>query len=149
MNKKAVSPLVATILLIAFAVSVGAIVMNWASGVSAAGNIGVCERLSLTITDQGNDICLDRVENKIRIVVENGPEDIDGFRISYLGGTSNVVDHVFAIGAGAIERIELPYNVAANGNPEKIKVIPFVKNNNDRIYCTESGQSFESIPSCS
>jgi flagellin-like protein len=32
MNKKAVSPLIATVLLIAFAVALGAIVMNWGSG---------------------------------------------------------------------------------------------------------------------
>ena len=35
LGKKAISPLVATVLLVAFAVSLGAVVMSWAKGVEA------------------------------------------------------------------------------------------------------------------
>lgn len=149
MNKKGVSPLVATILLIAFAVSVGAIVMSWAAGIAGSENTGVCGDVVLTVTDTGRDICLDRQNNFIEIIVENGPVKIDGFRVSYLGGTSNIIDYVFAIEAGAIQRASLDYNVGIYGNPKRLKVIPFIKNGDDRIYCTNAGDSFESIPECS
>lgn len=33
MNKRAISPLIATVLLVAFAVALGAVVMSWTSGV--------------------------------------------------------------------------------------------------------------------
>lgn len=35
MNKRGISPLIATILLVAFAVALGAVVMSWTSGVEA------------------------------------------------------------------------------------------------------------------
>lgn len=35
MNKKAISPLIATLLLVAFAVALGAVVMNWSQGIES------------------------------------------------------------------------------------------------------------------
>ena len=35
MNKRGISPLIATVLLVAFAVALGAVVMSWTSGVEA------------------------------------------------------------------------------------------------------------------
>lgn len=42
MNKRAISPLIATVLLVAFAVALGAVVMSWTSGVEAEPGAGAC-----------------------------------------------------------------------------------------------------------
>ena len=49
-SKKAISPLIATVLLIAFAVALGAMVMNWSSNLLSESSLeGVCEKAKISL----------------------------------------------------------------------------------------------------
>lgn len=155
MNKKAVSPLVATVLLIAFAVSLGAVVMNWTSSGSGDGSSAstskeaACEDVSVTILNKGSSkaICLDRDSKKIVIDLENGPTRIDGFRLSYLAKTSDFIDYNKAVEAGVLSHLELDYDPVLYGELRSVKIVPTIVAE-DVIYCTSKDISFSVIEDC-
>lgn len=153
MNKRAVSPLVATILLISFAVSIGAVIMNWtstASGVSADSEDGECARVSVDIILQdGNKlICLDRNKQKLILDISNGRKDIAGLRISYIGQTSDYKDFIKNVEAGVLAKLQIDYDPAVEGEISSVKITPIVGKPGDYIYCTESGETFQTIADC-
>lgn len=149
-SRKAVSPLVATVLLIAFAVSLGAVVMNWTSGAiqneSHDELNGVCNSVYISILDRGSSkaICLDRINNKIIIDIENGPMAIDGLRLSYLAKSSDFMDYIKKIEGGILSHVELSYDVALYGELSNVKIVPIVDDN----VCSEGGRSFSVITDC-
>lgn len=152
MNKKGVSPLIATVLLIAFAVSVGAVIMNWtssATGIESHGE-GDCGITSLNVVEINGqkEICLDRERKKIIITVETGQMQIEGIRISFLGSTNKVIDKNEQIEAGALKTFELSYDPAINGELNKIKLTPFIIPNEKKMYCADSGEIFNTIFDC-
>ena len=153
MNKKAVSPLVATVLLIAFAVSLGAVIMNWTvdNGVEEGDDTTMkpCEPVSISVLNRESEkaICLDRERNKIVIDIENGNAAIDGIRFSYISKASNFIDYSKNIEAGVLSHIELDYDPALYGELHNIKLVPFIEEK-DTLYCTTKGQSFSIIEDC-
>ena len=52
-SKKGVSPLIATILLIAFAVALGSVVMNWGLNLSLGKSSDKCSRVEIKIRNIG------------------------------------------------------------------------------------------------
>src|SRR3989338_6050937 len=99
-SKRAISPLIATVMLIAFAVALGAVVMNWGKGyiedqgIIPSGEIALespknqlspCEQpvqfQVLTISGR-QDICFDQVGNVINYGLENnGQVPLSGGKI--------------------------------------------------------------------
>lgn len=76
-SKKGISPLIATVLLIAFAVSIGTLIMNIGKDVIA--NIGDCNEVKLEVqTVNGKPLfCYDPGNKKINMMVKNtGSVDI-------------------------------------------------------------------------
>lgn len=153
MNKRAVSPLVATILLIAFAVSIGAVIMNWtstSSGVRADSEDGECSRVSVDVISQGSNdlICLDRDKQKIILDISNGRKDIAGLRISYIGHTSDYKDFIKKVEAGVLAKLQIDYDPVIDGEISSVKITPIVGTPGDYLYCTESGETFQTIADC-
>ena len=153
MNKRAVSPLIATILLIAFAVSIGAVIMNWtstATGVSSHEIDGECAKVSIkVISKAGNDlICLDRDKEKIFIDLENEGTDLAGLRISYIGHSSDYKDSIIKIEAGVLAKVPVSYDPVVNGELVSVKITPIVGTIGNYVYCTESGETFQTIADC-
>ena len=68
MNKRGISPIVATVLLIAFAVALGAMIMNWSSNIGDTEETG-CEDLVITET---TPLC--ELDNKIIPIAVNKDE---------------------------------------------------------------------------
>ncbi|MBA3064177.1 hypothetical protein FP803_01940, partial [Candidatus Woesearchaeota archaeon] len=100
-NKKAVSPLIATILLIAFAVALGAVVMSWGRSVdfSVEGQASErCARVDLSVEKIGGipQIFYGGSESNgfIKFTIENnGNEDIEGVIVWVIGEkNTNTID---------------------------------------------------------
>lgn len=150
MNKKAVSPLIATVLLIAFAVSLGAVVMNWTSGAiqesSPDEHFDVCENVKISVLMKNSEksICLDREKSQIVLDIENGPVSVDGLRLSYLAKDSNFVDYTKRIEAGILSHVALGYDVGLYGELSNVKIVPLI----GETLCTDGGESFSSISDC-
>mgnify|MGYP006282304345 CR=1 FL=1 len=84
MDKKGVSPLIATVLLIAFAVAVGAVVMNW---VASVGEHNACVEVEMSVAS----VCYDPELKHIVVKVQNGDHVVPGIRL-YAKGMQGVED---------------------------------------------------------
>ena len=149
-KKKAISPLIATVLLIAFAIALGAIIMNWGktyveeemeSSRSEYYAIKECERdIELNIKEVGNKpkLCYDydgSTNLTIDFILYNtGPREIEGVRIVVIGadGSINQTGSNFKIENTSIPPGGLLRNItsfivpSSFGDLVQIEFIPFL-----------------------
>lgn len=91
-SKRGMSPLIATVLLIAFAVALGTMIMNWSSGIDAEAGLSVCKDVSFEVTQP---VCAG--QNALTMVItNNGMGRIDGMEVGLgpIAGDSEVVMRV-------------------------------------------------------
>lgn len=147
MHKKAVSPLIATVLLIAFAVSLGAVLLTYMT------SLGECGGVSIEIAELEGEplICYNSNTNKLDFTIENsGREDIEYLKLS-LTGALNVdnVDVTRAIPRSETEKISVDYKMQYLGKLQKLKIVPVVFEDDDEVICpSEKILTIEGIPEC-
>ncbi len=147
MHKKAVSPLIATVLLIAFAVSLGAVLLTYMT------SLGECGGVSIEIAELDGKplICYNSNTNKLDFTVENsGREDVEYLKLS-LTGALNVdnVDVTRAIPRSETEKISVDYKMQYLGKIQKLKIIPVVIEDEEEVICpSEKSLNIEGIPEC-
>ncbi len=130
LNRRAISPLIATVILIAFAVALGAIVMNWGktyveeemeSSRTEFYAIKECERdIELKIKEVNNkpQLCYNYNESEtnleIDFMLENtGPRTIEGIRITAIGadqsinstGSNFLIENTSIVPGGALRNV--------------------------------------------
>lgn len=121
MNKKGISPLIATVLLIGFVVAIGAVVMFWGKGyveerTEKEGELSKaqleCTKINLKVIGTDGDIT---VENR-------GDVDIDAFKVKYYGGDyDGKLDEVYTK-VPPMGRAYIPSRLA-----DQVDVIPAIK----------------------
>jgi len=118
LNKKGVSPLIATVLLIAFAVSLGAVIMNW--GKSAFEEEEYVETepdfVKWYMGNNIGDVCYD--DTKITFNVKGDPAiNIKASKIIISGEKGNYFpDNVINIPQqGQMQRITIPFDISRYG----------------------------------
>jgi hypothetical protein len=102
------SPLIATVLLIAFAVAMGAMIMNWSSSLGDGGGGPDCSGIRLIMTPT---LCY--AENAIKLNIRNHGDEIEGLSVKI--SDDNIENQV-----------ELK-NSAMNQGDTLVKDIPFIK----------------------
>ncbi len=165
-NKKGVSPLIATVLLIAFAVALGAVVMNWGkdfvtSKMDSADklsniDLSCSNEINLaikTINDQST-LCYNNgtVKNITFMLQNTGTKDIDGIKIVVMdasGDNINITTNTsFVISAGSIKKGVIPVN---DFSISQIEFIPMMKIGGERTaqLCAKNSLIETSVPDCS
>lgn len=171
MLKKAVSPLIATVLLIAFSVTLGAIVLNFSQEstldlrdeASAKIERGLTCSLDLIIDvlEINNEkfICYNRSgTNNLEVIVENkGSASAKGIRVFLLDYNDNPTTKDLIVPLGAHNRTK--YNVSINETdtkdafvfpPSKIIISPILEYTDSTIdLCTDNRIDIEEIEKCS
>lgn len=159
-QKKGISPLVATILLIAFSVLLGAVVMSWgesyieekAEFVTGVEEISTgCDAIQLgVLTLQGVPQVCGR-GNMIEIWLDNGPNvDIWDVHTRLVGTTTAVVQESTLFGPiikGNAQKIEVP--AGSVGQIQQLKLSPKIKPRNEVVFCPDKALIIENIPPCS
>jgi len=152
MNKKALSPLIATIILIVISVGLGAVVMSWGEGyiekqaqfVQASGKseLTACDGIDIKIvtTSTGQKIC--KGTNYIEATLENPTgKPIDGFNINIIGDDTTTERIPQTLTRGDVQKIK----VQANTNKiELIKITPMIGATN----CAGKTITVEKIKTC-
>jgi len=149
MNKKAVSPLIATVLLIAFAVALGAVVMNWS--VKYAPATHGCDDMNIRFEELGNnpDVCFNAQQQTVIFTINNIGQSIDGVKATVIGTqSSQEIDSSISVNSNSIQKISLPYDAGVHGSPQKIVVRPSVIELGNSKVCQEKSVETEHIPSC-
>ncbi|MFP4118717.1 MAG: archaellin/type IV pilin N-terminal domain-containing protein [Candidatus Woesearchaeota archaeon] len=141
-NRRGMSPLIATVLLIAFAVALGAMIMNWSAGIDddAHGEDGhdsasVCGEVALSADGSA---CYG--DNKIRFDAKNtGSHRIDGIKLSI--STSSTEYEIKVKDSALIEEEtatkSVPY--AHAGGEAEVEFIPMVEDEDELHECGGSG----------
>ena len=155
MNRKAVSPLIATILLLFFAIGLGVIVMNWGRAqVEAASKCAVDTGLTIVELNQIPEICYAGAGEKgyIHFIVENGPNiDVEKLQITVIGAKkiyNTEIEDSIKKGNSLLK--DIPYDFDKFGDIRQIKICPKVVlyPGEDSILCPEQAIVFENIRSC-
>ncbi len=155
--KKGMSPLIATVLLIAFAVALGAMIMNWSTdiqpveddsrGVDATNN--PCTDVSFELKEVFGKQLFCYQDGKIRFNVEN-----DGFR-EISGVQLRTIDENLAEVTSDLVGSKLPiggtfdHQVAFNKDGKvHVELVPYVISGGTKQYCTKKKIVKDILPAC-
>ena len=137
--RKAITPLISTILLLVFAIGLGTLVMSWGNSDHVEG----CEDMSIDVTTLNGkpQICYDN--NNLNILLENNGKvkisKIDIILLNDIDYTSISTD--VNIEPGRFQRVSIPLQ---NSKILKIRVIP----NTYMDSCISKNIEFEQIETC-
>lgn len=135
-SKKGVSPLIATILLIAFAVALGSVVMNWGLNLSLGKSSDKCASVEIKIRNiNGAEICYGGfgANSYINFIIDNvGETDINGLAVWITGDKGTKISDLddVTIKKDALFEIkgkEVAYDSTAYGGIKNVQFIPKVK----------------------
>ncbi len=151
-RRKGIAPLVATLLLITFAVSIGFLFMSF-------GRAQVDLEATCTI-DIGMDfleiggqkqICMNRIKNDLTFTVQNGANiAVDGVMVNVIGterAESFDLNDAKMPKAGSYVT-HLGYNEELSGEIRQLKIIPKVVLFDTQEVCIEQALVVENVPNC-
>ena len=140
-EKRGMSPLIATVLLIAFAVALGAMIMNWSS--TFGEDTGPdCSKVSMIISPY---ICY--AENIIKLSVKNTGAIVEGVTIRVVD--ESVENEIrlkdSRLRSGKTLTREIPF---AKSGKAYVALTPSVKYKNEPVDCPEPVIEIANLPNC-
>lgn len=153
-NKKGVSPLIATVLLIGFAIAIAILVWFWygniikeqaeKTGASTSGKLACASEVKFSIKGS----CLNS-DDIVLIQVENKGTPIDDFRIA-LEGSLGTKSYNVGSTTSTTETKELsaPYDNSLIGNLDKVVLTPIITRDNTATLCSDQKQEIKSLKPC-
>ncbi len=155
--KRGVSPLIATVLLISFAVALGAVVMNWGRSIDMSSSDDKCSGVEMMIRATGYEVCYGGSgrDSYINFILDNGGSvDIDGLGI-WIVGAKGTKFHDFdniKIAKGQILDIKdqtVSYDLNTYGNINHVQFIPKVLQREGSIdICPKSAIKAVEVERC-
>ena len=156
MNKKAISPLASTIMLIVLAVGVGVVVMNWGRAeLEAESKCPVDTQLQLLTLNNEYQLCYSGSGDNgiIKATLENGPNtNVHSILITIIGSNkpynTNPADS--AIEKGYAAQIVIPYDFTIFGDVKQIKITPRIQTYSEEppMLCPEQAISLTTLRQC-
>ncbi len=146
-KKKGVSPLIATVLLLAFAVALATVVIQLEP-------FGKCKLTNVQISKLSNGqprICFNEKTKTVEFFVTNGDKKaIIGFKIRASGirDTLNIGNIPITLGQNEEKKVTFNYDVDTYGKIVELKIIPLINVSNRPMDCEIKGE-ITSIPLCS
>ncbi len=149
MQKRAMSPLLSTIILIGFAIALGGVVMSWGkAGYTAEKQVMECEQTSLSLVSYGENKGICSRDGILYFTMQNNGEmDLEGIKVSILGTNdiySGVIDR--KIDVADIVKLDIGYDDV--GKIEKIIFVPKFNDLEEGQLCPKNGFSIEDVGEC-
>ena len=157
LNKRGVSPLIATVLLISFAVALGSVVLNWGRNLDISKPGDKCTGISIEIRNLNTyQVCYagSGQEGYINFIIDNsGNIDTDGLGIWITGekGTKLLDLNELSIKQGELLDVKdksVKYDFNAYGSIKNIQFFPKVNINNELEICTRNSIKADNIGAC-
>lgn len=140
-EKKGMSPLIATVLLIAFAVALGAMIMNWSSSLGERGGPD-CSTVTMIINPY---LCY--AENMIRMSIRNTGDPIEAITMRVIDkdieNEIQIKDSKLA--SGSVLQKEIPF---VKTSPTYVALIPSIKYKDEVVPCPEPTIEISDLPNC-
>ena len=156
-SKKGVSPLIATILLIAFAVALGSVVMNWGLYLESGKPEDNCRGVEIKVRNvNGIETCFGGIGQKgyINFIIDNaGGIDINGIAIWMIGDKGTKLfdlDNVLIKKGSLFDKKdkEVSYDFSAFGSIKQVQFIPKVKPGQTTDICPKNAIKADNIAAC-
>lgn len=154
--KKAVSPLVATVLLLVVAIIVGVLVMSWGRAqLEEASECTIDVGLIFVELNQEPQVCYSGggAEGIITFIVENGARtSVEGLQLRIIGTkniyTTDLPDSYIDRGYSLMKTI--PYDFNLFGDIRQLRIVPKVRlqPGQEQIVCVEQALTIEKIGRC-
>lgn len=150
-NKRGLSPLIATVLLIAFAVALGAVVMSWGKAYVTMDDTEkvACSKAELKIheIEGGPELSFSRTENSVSFMIDNtGNVDIKGIRVWVIGERDNLITNIEEeIKQGYPLRKKIDYRFVTYGRIKEVNFIPKIEVEGEEIVCTNQAIGLSSV----
>lgn len=158
-NKKGISPLFATILLIAFSVALGAVVMSWgesyiaekaefAKGVQEVSRGCDAVYFSILQIQAIPQIC--QRGDSIEVFIDNGPNaDVLNIQAKVVGTDDvAVIDAILSRPLSKAGSEKASFAFAPVGQIRQVKLTPLIQSGRDVLYCPQRAVSLEGISQC-
>ena len=155
-NKRGLSPLISTLLLVFAAIAVGIIVMNWGRAtLEENAKCAIDTKMDLVYFNNEPQVCYGGSGDKgvIHFIVENGPSiEVERLHFRAIGEkgvlTTELDDSNIDIGSSIIK--DIPYDFDLFGNIRQIKITPMLVlyPQEPPLLCTEQGLVMENIKPC-
>lgn len=152
LNRKAITPLMITMLLISFAVAVSTGITRFGEAQLEEGaECAIETKLTLSTIGGKEQLCYNAAAKKISFTVENGLNiNIDGLLANVIG--SEKAD-TFDLNNAKMTKAgsyvgNLPYNTVVNGQIRQIKLTPKIRTPEGEAICVEQAIIREEVPAC-
>ncbi|MBT6774761.1 hypothetical protein HOA91_05320 [Candidatus Woesearchaeota archaeon] len=152
MNKRGISPLIATLLLISFAIAIGVVVMNFGQAqVELEAKCPINIGLKLSKISGEKQFCYDADKKEISFNVENGVNiNVEGLVVNVIGSQqaqSFELNDAKITKAGVYDG-KVSYDSSSGGELRQIKITPKIVLHDNEEICTDKALVVEEIRPC-
>ena len=156
-SNKGVSPLIATVLLIAFAVALGSVVMNWGLNLNLGKSTDLCRNAEIKIRNiDVAEACFGGFGSNgyLNFIIDNtGGIDINGLAIWIIGDKGTRLfdlDNILIKKGSLYERKDkgVSYDFSTFGNIKQVQFIPKIKSEQGIDICSKNAIKAEKIGIC-
>lgn len=152
MNKRGISPLIATLLLISFAVALGVVIMNFGRAqVELEAQCPINVGLKISNIGGQDDICYNAATKQLKFTIENGVNiKVEGL-IANIIGTQQAQS--FDLSAAKIIKAgtyigTINYDSSTSGDIRQIKITPKIVLYDEEQICTDKALIVENVRAC-
>ena len=152
-NKKGISPLIATVLLVGVVIVIALIVWFWygqvIKGATDKSGIQAIQACAKDVDFEIKSICKISSTNTLRFNVENKGIPIGRFKLTFTGSNgAKALDTSIGVSTGTTQDITINYPTSSEiGTFQKAQITPFIISGNP-IYCEEQTKELSSIQEC-
>ncbi len=151
-NKRGVTPLILTVLLLSFAVAVGVVVMNLGRAqVEGAAECAINVNLHFASISGKDQLCYDAAKKRISFTAENGVNiKVEGLIVNLIGtekAETFELNEAKIIKAGTYVA-NIPFDTTTGGKIKQLKITPKVKPLEEEIICQEQALVLDEVKEC-
>jgi len=148
LNRRGISPLIATVLLIAFAVSIGTMIMNWGKDAVAVGDCSET-KLEVQMINTKPLFCYDIPNSRINVMIKNtGTTDVNRLKMRIITPDFNTEDKDLtdsSIQAGDIKTKNIDY---VHSGKFRVEIIPIITTGGKEKICSDKYVFVDDISAC-
>lgn len=152
MNKRGISPVLASVFLISLAVALGIGIMTFGRAqVEQEAQCAIDVNLKMSTIDPSAQFCYDPANKLIHLTIENGVNiKVEGLIVNVIGTEQA---ETFELNDAVIEKAGsyvsvIPYDSSAAGEIRQIKITPAVILFDEAVICIEKSLTIETIELC-
>ncbi|MEK6846388.1 MAG: hypothetical protein AABY26_06515 [Nanoarchaeota archaeon] len=152
-KKKAITPLIATFLLISFAVALGVVIMNFGRAeVEAGAQCPMNLEMRLLQISGEEQLCYDAAKKELLFTVENGINmNVEGVMVSVVGSqqSQNFEFNQAKMGKAGTYVGHISYDTSVSGGIKQVKISPKLILQEQEQVCADQAVIVEQIKACS